>query len=85
MDFLLNGAVTRDFLITGAVAALLVSFIIVTIIVIALNRTRENEARYHQIFQQATDYILVLELFPDGPPIISDASDSAFGCCPNLR
>ncbi len=78
MDFFLNGAVTPDFLITGAVAALIVSFIIVTIIVIALNRIRENEARYHQIFQQATDYILVLELSPEGHPIISDASDSAF-------
>lgn len=55
MDFLLNGSVTPDFLITDAVAALLVSFIIVTIIVISLNRIHENEARYHQIFQQATE------------------------------
>lgn len=38
----------------------------------------ESEERYRQIFQQATDYILVLEPRADGPPVITDASDSAF-------
>lgn len=38
----------------------------------------ESEARFRQLFQQASDYILVLEPVIDGPPIIVDASDSAF-------
>ena len=39
---------------------------------------RESEEKYRQIFQQATDYILVLEPALDGSPKIVDASDSAF-------
>lgn len=78
MDFLINGSVTWDFMFIGAVTALIVSFLVVSIIVVALNRIRENEERYRQIFQQATDYIIVLELSPDGPPVISDGNDLAF-------
>ncbi len=39
---------------------------------------KESEARFRQIFQQVTDYILVLEPANDGPPIIVDASDAGF-------
>ena len=39
---------------------------------------KESEARFRQIFQQVTDYSLVLDPTGDGPPIIVDASDSAF-------
>lgn len=85
MDILIHGAVTRDFLLTGAVAAIIVSFVVTTILVTALNRVREHEAllqdsekRYRQIFQQAVDYIIMLELAPGGPPVIADASEAAF-------
>lgn len=43
-----------------------------------LEAVRECEERYRLIFQQATDYVLVLEFSPDGPPVIVDASNSAF-------
>jgi PAS domain S-box-containing protein len=92
MDMALKGTVTSDYLITGAVAALLVSFVIVAILASALNHMREDDNRitrqeeiiaesreiYRQIFQQASDYILVLEPRPDSPPIITDGSESAF-------
>lgn len=39
---------------------------------------KESETRFRQIFQQATDYILVLEPVENGPPIIVDVSDSGF-------
>ena len=38
----------------------------------------EIEARYKALFQQSRDYILILEPSPHGPPVIVDASDSAF-------
>ncbi|MBI5178113.1 MAG: PAS domain S-box protein [Nitrospinae bacterium] len=43
-----------------------------------LNRElKESQARYHEIFEQVTDYILVLDPAQD-PPVIIDASESAF-------
>ena len=39
---------------------------------------KESEVRFRQIFQQTTDYVLVLEPRIDAPPVIVDASDSAF-------
>jgi PAS domain S-box-containing protein len=38
---------------------------------------RESETRYRAFFEQARDSILVLELLPDGLPIIRDANDAA--------
>ncbi len=39
---------------------------------------QESESRFKQIFQQVTDYILVLEPAKDSPPIIVDASEAGF-------
>lgn len=39
---------------------------------------KESESRFRQIFQQVTDYSLVLEPVKHGPPIIVDVSDSGF-------
>ena len=36
-----------------------------------------GEARYRALFDQAGDHILLLELMPDGPPVIRDANDAA--------
>ncbi len=38
---------------------------------------RESEARYRMLFEQAGDYVLLLEAVPDGPPIIADANEAA--------
>lgn len=61
MEFLLNGVVTYDFIITGAVAALIVSFLIVAIIVVALNRLRENEARFRKLFESESSAVMVFD------------------------
>jgi len=37
---------------------------------------RESEARFHSIFTQASDLILLLEIPPKGIPVIQDVSDS---------
>lgn len=39
---------------------------------------KNSEALYHEIFEQITDYILVLEPVESGPPMIINASRSAF-------
>ncbi|MBI3581539.1 MAG: PAS domain S-box protein [Nitrospinae bacterium] len=92
MDLLLHGVVTWDFMVTGAVAAFIVSLIIAVVLTSALRRLVEQEAvlrkaendrdenreRYKQIFQQAADYILILESAEGGSFVIAEASDSAF-------
>ena len=45
---------------------------------VAEDALKESEKRFSQIFQQVTDYILVLEPMEEGSPIIVDASNSAF-------
>lgn len=92
VELALKGEVTWDYLFTGAVTALVVSFIVVAIIVFTLGQIREHEKyvvevsgiidenreRYRQIFQQSSDYILMLEPASEGPFVITDASDSAY-------
>ncbi|MDH4100935.1 MAG: PAS domain S-box protein, partial [Nitrospirota bacterium] len=39
---------------------------------------KDSESRYREMFEQTMDYILVLEPVENGPPIIVDASESAF-------
>jgi PAS domain S-box-containing protein len=92
MDLVLNGVVTWDYIVTGAVAAFIVSLIVAAILASALNHMvqqdavlkkaekelDENRERYRQIFQQAADYILILESEDDGSFVITEASDSAF-------
>ncbi len=46
---------------------------------------RESEERYRSLFDQANDLILVLELVPDGPPIIRDVNQSALHALGYLR
>lgn len=92
MGIILKGAVTWDYLLTGAVASSIVSFATVGMLMTAMNHLLENEKRivkqeemiiesqeiYKQIFQHASDYIFVLEPQLDGPSIITDASEQAF-------
>ena len=37
----------------------------------------ESESKYRMIFDQAGDYILILKMLPDSPPIIQDMNESA--------
>ncbi|MCX5766598.1 MAG: PAS domain S-box protein [Gemmatimonadetes bacterium] len=39
---------------------------------------RESETRYRSLFEQSGDPILLLEIIPNGPPIIRDANRAAF-------
>ena len=43
----------------------------------ALEALRESESKYRSLFEQAGDYILVLEPQPDGPSVIVDANEAA--------
>lgn len=45
----------------------------------AEKQIRESETHYRALFQNVLDYILVLELRDNGPPVIVDANDAAFG------
>ena len=38
---------------------------------------RDSESQFRSLFEQTGDYILVLELQPDGPPVIVDANEAA--------
>jgi PAS domain S-box-containing protein len=38
---------------------------------------RDSEARYRVLFDQAGDYILVIDTSPNGPPVIRDANEAA--------
>ena len=38
----------------------------------AAEAVRESELRYRTLFEQAGDYILLLEVMPEGPPVIRD-------------
>lgn len=39
-------------------------------------KLRESEKRYHVLFEQAADSILLLESAPDGTPVIRDANSA---------
>jgi PAS domain S-box-containing protein len=39
---------------------------------------RQSEERFHLLFEQAADSILLLEIMPDGAPVIRDANNTTF-------
>lgn len=59
MSMMFNGRITYDYLITGAIAALIVSFVVILIIVSLLKILKENEERYRRLIEYSPDAIAV--------------------------
>ncbi len=61
MSILLRGRITRDYLITGSVTALIVSLIVSYFLLLLIDQIRKSEERFRLLFESATDAIFVLD------------------------
>lgn len=59
MSIMFNGRIAYDYLITGAIASLIVSFVVILIIVSLLKILKENEERYRRLIEYSPDAIAV--------------------------
>jgi PAS domain S-box-containing protein len=61
MSILLQGRITRDYLITGSVTALIVSLIVSYLLLLLIDQMRKSEERFRLLFESATDAVFVLD------------------------
>ena len=61
ISIIIHGRITRDYVITGPITALVVSLIVTYMVLLLFDRIRKSEERFRILFESATDAIFILD------------------------